>query len=38
MDKAAINYYYFEAYGRGELPRMILGYNQIKFEDVRMTK
>jgi len=36
--KKKIKYYYFDAYARGELPRLILGYNKVPFEDVRLNK
>ena len=31
-------FYYFDALGRGELPRFVLSYNGIEFEDVRVPK
>lgn len=35
LSKSVIKYYYLDVYARGELPRMILGYNKIEFEDIR---
>jgi glutathione S-transferase len=31
-----IKYYYFDVFGRGELARIILHYNKVDFEDVRL--